>query len=192
MSVNLESLNAFVFPKQGDLTVQELPKTHRFTADVGIVLVVDQTLGHSGWAKMIINEQGVKVIETGDIKQTGGKGFQGNFDKIDVIFDTIYNLCYHQNVQMILHEMPSVAGRRIDSSNSAAVAVRCAAKSVGLTANMLNARHVKLVLTDNANASKAEVKAKVLELCPEAASMRPLNTNVTDPIALGLVYAMEN
>jgi hypothetical protein len=54
------------------------------------VLVVDQTLGHSGWAKMIINEQGVKVIETGDIKQTGGKGFQGNFDKIDVIRSTIY------------------------------------------------------------------------------------------------------
>lgn len=108
------------------------------------------------------------------------------------------NDCY-PSPTIVVHEMPPAGGRmsRPESSLLAALAVRhgwwryrAFSSQPAEVARMEAAQRAKKRWTGNGNATKAQVKNAVLGLLPASvADLRPLNQDVADAIAIGMVFA---
>lgn len=165
----------------------------------GWVLGVDQTIASTGWAfvqfyKDDEKKHRVHVIETGMVKTepTALKGYYDTFARLDTIFDAYRELVTRFYEYDIAHEMPAVFGNRTDSSIIAATALRCAARSSGLTYTMYGAQRVKKIVTGKANASKAEVKSGVKSLAPNVVNCKPANEHTYDAVAIAITHMRTN
>lgn len=204
--MNLDTLDAFApgVKKKGR---EKPPPVYSLPiAESAFVLAFDQTLGHTGWALLHavqIDKCWVRAHEVGDIKQDPDpalQGFAADDDqvrrlarRIDEVLDHAQQAAGLQGCSLyVVREMPAVRGPRSTSSVRAAAVVDavCALRNVPTRA--VNSQHVKTVLTGKRDTSKAEVKVAVQGRLPETTNMRPMNANVSDALAIGLTWLLDN
>jgi hypothetical protein len=171
------------------------------------VLCIDQTLGHTGWGLLHvvqIDKCWVRAMEVGDFKQEPPPALQG-FAADDYLvrslaseIDNVVVHAIHMTrdqqgcVLHVVREMPAVRGPRSASSLRAATVVETVCALRGIVSAVVNSQHVKTTIAAARDASKATVKKAVQNLLPETTSMRPMNTNVTDALAIGLTWLLDN
>jgi Holliday junction resolvasome RuvABC endonuclease subunit len=168
------------------------------------VLSIDQSLGHTGWARIRVQSNGTPYVdETGMIEtEPTGKDFDSSFIQGVELFRALlrvmnstpspYDAPHH-----IVHEMPKAMGGKFQRAREqnliACSSVRCAAATMGIPVIGVYAQHAKKELTGNANAEKSLVSSTVKSLMPDLINrpVKPLNYNITDAVAIGLVAIKE-
>ncbi len=134
---------------------------------------------------------GVLALRTGMCRTVDDVGgHEGALLRAQQLLACLREVIAQVDPDLLVHEIPPVGSRMIrpESSLLAAFALHVAGAGMRPVV-MLGAQQVKKRLTGNAKAEKSEVKAAVLHLCPGAGALKPMNTNVTDAIGLGLVAA---
>jgi Holliday junction resolvasome RuvABC endonuclease subunit len=168
-----------------------------------IVVGFDQSLANTGWVVLRTQEYSATMEFAGMITTKPGDkpGFEDTFGRATSAFfemrEVITSAKQHGEV-LVVHEMPSVGppmkrqSRNQEAGPSAAMAVRCAAASVGVKLVMLNAQHVKKVITGSARAEKLDVRESLLAM-PTLTLMSggPRNEHVYDALALAVTAALE-
>jgi Holliday junction resolvasome RuvABC endonuclease subunit len=169
----------------------------------GRILAVDQSLGTTGWAWMTTNDGNYGVTDTGLIVTepiSGLTSYEEAFVRATNLYTYFRNLLDLVNPHLVVHEMPSVrpnprAGLKDrDASMCSVMALRSAVREFGRARiKMLNAQHVKKVLTGDRGAAKKEVATAVHERIPGLRSRKNLrlNEHTHDAMALGIVIAAE-
>lgn len=160
----------------------------------GRIISFDQSIRKVGWSEVDVTTiPSVHVNRTGMFRTM--KLFTGHEDTLssgELIFSQVMDLLVQSSPSIVLHEMPMVGGGRYarpDASLVAGMAIRCAAKIIGVPVVMVSANSVKNRLTGNPNADKAEVRAAVDKLQPEVAGLKPRNDDTYDSIAQALLGA---
>lgn len=173
----------------------------------GWVLSFDQTLSSSGWCVLHGypgSDNPWSVAETGMIKTEvrgkGGyedsyrRGMEIHYAALDLIATVMRR---YPGMRGIAHEMPTVGPKRSvksEGSHIAIMAIRTAAVAHGIKhVAMLNAQHVKKVVTGNRKAEKPEVREHVLRhISPDTGKdWAYRNADVFDAVAIGLTYMHE-
>lgn len=208
MKANFDVLDRFVpgaVPKPvlaSAPTPYTLPKG--FQCGTFHVLGIDQSLKHSGFGLVQVIQGDVredgsipvvdsKVLWTGDFKQelSGNEGFDGNWGMGLELESRLRQIVGERLPNQIVHEYPAVMGHNVASSLMASMVVRSVANDLGIPIVAVGSQHAKKLITGNSKASKAEVKTAVLELHAEARTLRPMNTNVSDAIAVALTWLLD-
>ena len=166
------------------------------------VLAIDQSIASTGWAIVMgASEDPVwRVVRTGMVqtRPTKARGFSDTYARTAVAYEGILDVLLKHEPAWVVHEMPPVGYgmRRPDSSLLMAQVVRCAVLAMEdpLVVRMLSANRVKARLTGDANAEKPQVREAVNALIPTLpdGQVKPLNHDVYDAIALGIVAISES
>lgn len=164
----------------------------------GVLLCVDQSLVNSGWALLHVRPGLAPrlamhgTIHTAPSKE-GRKGFYDTFVRSEQLYEEYRKLLEVSGPQVVLHEMPAITGmvavRRQEASTMAGVALRCAARSLGLVIDQMQAQHVKKIMTGNGNAPKPFVREQVVLALPDA-TVR-WNEHISDAVALGITAILD-
>lgn len=164
---------------------------------VGAMACWDQTLSKTGGAIIRVTQSGSIVpMRTIMLEPTSTEeGNEGNFDKVVQLHRHFVAILTRENVKLVAHESPPVGGGKLmrpESSLMAATALRIACDTLGITVVMYRAQDVKLRLTGDKKASKAEVKAAIERLIPDVKALKPWNQDVSDAIGVGIHASERN
>jgi hypothetical protein len=163
----------------------------------GRILAFDQTLTKTGWS-FVENtpEEGLRVIEANLLMpQVAMEGFEATYEKARLIGGAVEMIVsiHGGDVDEVVHEMPAVQGRRIESSLMAgrevrrAVSVHCPTTPLRMVSKQQAASLLLPPDRRQAKDSKAAVKAVVNTLIPpEMRHAQRWNQDVTDSVALAL------
>jgi hypothetical protein len=173
-------------------TVWAPPDRSRFRS--GMVLSIDQTLRHTGFALVGSDGNGWLGVHTGDCFDIDSDevGFEGTLDKADRLEQALNRLMIGAAMwaQEIVHEIPAVRGYRLESSLMAAREVRRAAKAwaPGLPVTAVSNQAMKaLLLPPEKRLEKKYVREAVEALIPaDQRDTKRWNEHVHDAVALGL------
>lgn len=162
----------------------------------GVCLNFDQTLSKTGWS-LVRSADGLTVADSGTL---GGiveaQGFDGTFVKGLRVFYEMDELllAYGEEVDVIVHEMPSVHGFRTESSLLAAYALRLAADQRDLTDKivMISRQRAFANIVGPKEYLKKYVTEAVNDLVPpERRQGDRWNQDVHDSVLLGLQWLHE-
>lgn len=182
--------------KRGTKKVFERPERMHFMQGYG--LCFDQTLSKTGWSVLEISSLGIVVWNSGMIKPVAVKGsytneFERTFDKARQIEEGVTRLLHSAaggRADFLVHEMPSVAGYRLESSLMAAWIIRQQVKEIrpDLPVFMYSRRSAYSALVGGSDAKKAEGTATVERLIHSRNLKDPWNQDVHDSVLLGLKH----
>lgn len=168
------------------------PLAPRFRGRIGCF---DQTLSKTGSGLLVVGNSIVPMATGMHLGDDGGeKGHEGSLRRAADLFDQFSRLLAYLKVDLVAHEMPPIATKvrgAGESSLCAAVALRCAAKSLGIPVHMVGSQRAKKRVTGNAKAEKKDVKLAIESLLPEIINLKPWNQDVSDAIAVGIVASEE-
>lgn len=163
----------------------------------GRVLAFDQTLTKTGYSVVIKNYRGMRITE-GDVLvpeiPEGLSGFEETFAKAEKLGSLLTSTvsCFGPSVDVIVHEMPAVAGYRIESSLLAAREVRRAASiyARGVPVVMISNQTMRTMLNPpEERYEKRFVKQAIESLISDHMRVHKRWTqDVCDSVGLALVY----
>lgn len=160
----------------------------------GSVLSFDQTLTKTGFSVVQHDSEGLRVVEGNLLIPKIGdeKGFEETYAKANAMEQAIQFvvIMLAPAIQDIVHEMPSVVGKRIESSLMAGHFVRRAAlhHARGVPVHMVSNQTMKaILLPPEKRSEKKHVTQAVEALIPkENRAVKRWNQDVHDSVALGL------
>jgi Holliday junction resolvasome RuvABC endonuclease subunit len=164
-----------------------------FKGEELLLLAFDQSLANTGWALMEIEGTKAVIRQTGMIKTVKeAKGHEDNLTRATEIFVAAKSLMGDLRPDNVSHETPPVGGgmKRPEASLLASNSIRNAAEVYRIPITMVSAQRAKHRLTGNHNAEKSEVRTALQGIIENITSFKPMNENVYDAVAVGLV-AME-
>jgi Holliday junction resolvasome RuvABC endonuclease subunit len=133
----------------------------------GIVLALDQTIGHTGLVALEHTEHYLRVVDTKTIRTDPVEGAEGYEDTIqraamlaEALTPIFQRVAFYFPGGEVVHEAPPVGGKfnRPESALLAAYAVRQAARAASLAVRpMVYPREHKKLVTGSANAGKPQV-----------------------------------
>lgn len=169
--------------------------------DIMWTLAFDQTLGNTGVALLADVGRGKPtVMSTWIVKRPDDdlKSFEATYARADSLKERLRALfaedIYVTTLTAIVCEMPAAHGYRTESSLMAGYVLRqvVAELDVDLSVTIVANQHAKKVLTGNARATKAQVKAAVERECQmPTAPIKPWNEHTADAAMLGYTHIMD-
>jgi Holliday junction resolvasome RuvABC endonuclease subunit len=167
------------------------PAIQDFALDYRI-LAFDPALLHMGWVSLERLGHKIEVFGHGTLNQsTTVKGFEGTLllaeqlvRKLDPIIRDYYRPA-HGDVVVI--EMPAVAGHRLESSQIAGLMAWQHPRIWPMNRKLVSALHASSVLCGNPRHDKTEITRAVLRYIPQACD-RGWSQHQRDAAAVGLAY----
>lgn len=173
-----------------------------------LVLSYDQSLRNTGWCLLAADEGpdegdptiAVRVLACGTIrtKSAGDKGWYTTLAQYDELLPMVQSEMGALSLRLgeivrefwVLHEMPSTAGFRPESSVLAAAAVRTSAARVRWADRlaMIGSQSGKALVANNAKASKTEITEGLAKLPWIEGLDRLRNEHDRDALANGLAF----
>lgn len=163
----------------------------------GVVLAFDQTLTKTGFSMVVKNYRGLRITEGNVLVPEifdDLSGFEETFAKAESLGALLTStmMMFGVGVDAIVHEMPSVAGWRIESSLMAAREVRRAASiyARGVPVVMISNQSMRAMLNPPGERDeKRFVKRAVEALIPDYMRVtKRWNQDVHDSVGLALAY----
>lgn len=161
----------------------------------GGVLTFDQTLSKTGWAQVWNDPDDGLYIRVADVLLVPAEvatGFEQTFlraAEMGFLLDAVVEFWSDIPVD-IVHEMPSVHGKRIESSLMAAREIRRVnVEHHCRDIHMINRQAAYATIVGDRHAPKRVMKAAVERLIPESRrTVRRWNQDVTDSVGLALKH----
>jgi Holliday junction resolvasome RuvABC endonuclease subunit len=163
----------------------------------GTVLCFDQTVNATGWAIIAHDDAGLTIPATGTVRpppEDELSGFEASLVRalyVSKMFVTVMLTTSIFEPDAIVHEMPAVAGYRIESSLLAALGVRMAASTVlPLSVHMISNQSMKALLLHPDQREEKKYVGHMLTRYLTLNSQRgqTWNQHNHDAVALGLTY----
>lgn len=159
----------------------------------GVVLAFDQAVAHTGYAVVRVHNDGIELLEKGQIQEPAIPGLKGWTDTLQRATNLALEL---EPIVMrwrscvlpleVVYEMPSVKGMRVDSALLGGLAVTTVAARYALPCHGVETQHAKVVLTGDRRSEKRHMKDAVLRYIDKPGS--PFNEHIVDAIGLALTY----
>jgi Holliday junction resolvasome RuvABC endonuclease subunit len=171
-----------------------LPPNRAYFAH-GRVMGVDQTLTKTGFSVVVSDWEGIQITEGNlvepeiDESLTGFEATLAKAASMGQQFDALM-MFLAPHIDVVVHEMPSVHGYRIESSLMAAREVRRAAGIARVKVAVVQNQSMRALLNPpHERSEKKYVKLAIEALIPQAQRMpRRWNADVADSVGLALTY----